>query len=76
MPDDLGVAAPQHAVHLVAELRVRLCACVRVEKVLCSPLSFLQGGCGDSSLILRMGDRHIEVDISAKCSNWNSIVGA
>ena len=62
MPDDLGVAAPQHAVHLVAELRVRLCACVRVEKVLCTPLFLLRGGCGDSTLILQLGDCHLQVD--------------
>ena len=72
MPDDLGVAAPQHSVHLVAELRVRLCACVRVEKVMCTLLSFLSGGSGDSTLILQMGDYHLKVDISAKCLSKNN----
>ena len=72
MPDDLGVAAPQNAVHLVAELRVRLCACVRVEKVLCTPLFLLRGGCGDSTLILQLGDCDLKVDISAKCLSGNN----
>ena len=76
MPDDLGVAAPQHAVHLVAELRVGLCACVKVEKVLCSFTTFHSGGCGDSTLL---GDCRLKVDISAKYSRGktsNSIVSA
>merc|ERR1711953_688394 len=42
VPDDLGVAAPQHSVHLVAELRVRLS--IRISTFSVWPEIFVQPG--------------------------------